>query len=93
MNGDTPITVEYVFGTLVSFLIALLWYWVKSISDGLKEARKDRDELLGRLHSVETSYQTKAEAKDNRNEILNLLREIKADLKEVGQKIERKADK
>mgnify|MGYP006892967564 CR=1 FL=1 len=63
------------------------------ISDGLKEARKDRDELLGRLHSVETSYQTKAEAKDNRNEILNLLREIKADLKEVGQKIERKADK
>ena len=38
MSGDTPITVEYVFGTLVSFLIALLWYWVKGISDGLKEA-------------------------------------------------------
>ena len=29
MSGDTPITVEYVFGTLVSFLIALLWSWVK----------------------------------------------------------------
>ena len=93
MTGDTPITVEYVFGLVMSFLIALLWYWVKSISDDLKEARKERDALLGRLHGVETSYQTKAEAKDNRNEVLTLLREIKADLKEVGQKIERKADK
>ncbi len=93
MTGDTPITVEYVFGLVVSFLIALLWYWVKSISDSLNDARKDRDALLGRLHSVETSYQTRAEAKDNRAEVLSLLREIKADLKEVSQKIERKADK
>ncbi|ELL14080.1 hypothetical protein [Neisseria meningitidis] len=67
MSGDTPITVEYVFGTLVSFLIALLWYWVKSISDGLKEARKDRDELLGRLHSVETSDESGSKRQQERN--------------------------
>ncbi|WP_085357863.1 hypothetical protein [Neisseria dumasiana] len=93
MTGNTPVTVEYVFGLVVSFLIALLWYWVKGISDNLKDARKERDALLGRLHNVENLYQTKADAKDNRMEILNLLREIKADLKEVSQKIERKADK
>ncbi len=93
MSGDTPITVEYVFGLVVSFLMALLWYWVKSISDGLKDAGKERNQLLDRLHKVESTYQTRNDAKENRAEVLNLLREIKADLKEVSQKIERKADK
>ena len=49
--------------------------------------------MLDRLHKVESTYQTRNDAKENRAEVLNLLREIKADLKEVSQKIERKADK
>jgi len=42
---------------------------------------------------VEKPYQSKAEAREYKGEVLGLLREIKSDLKEVNDKLDRKADK
>ena len=49
--------------------------------------------LRERLHEVEKAYQTKLEAREHKGEVLELLREIKSDLKEVNDKLDRKADK
>ena len=39
---STPLTIEYVFGGGVSFLVAALWYYIKSLADRFKEAEHDR---------------------------------------------------
>ncbi|WP_274571569.1 hypothetical protein [Neisseria leonii] len=93
MNGDTPITVEYVFGLAVSFLIALLWYWVKSISDGLKEARAERDRMRAMVHQVKLDYATKSEARDNHRHVMNALERLENKFDRLAEKLERKADK
>ena len=90
---STPLTIEYVFGGGVSFLVAALWYYIKSLADRFKEAEHDRQELRERLHTVEMGYQTKTEAREARSEILGLLTHIKTQLKKDSHKLDRKADK
>lgn len=90
---STPLTIEYVFGGGVSFLVAALWYYIKSLADRFKEAEHDRQELREQLHTVEMGYQTKIEAREARSEILGLLNEIKNQLEKVSDKLDRKADK
>lgn len=93
MGGDTPITVEYVFGLVVSFLIALLWYWVKSISDGLKEARDEREELRGMVHQVKIDYATKADARADARQVMDALGRLENKVDKLADKLDRKADK
>lgn len=88
-----PLTIETVFGGAVSFLMALLWYYIRTLADRFKEAETERRALRERLHEVEKSYQTKFDAREHKGEVLALLREIKTDLAKVNEKLDRKADK
>lgn len=88
-----PLTIETVFGGAMSFLVALLWYYIRALADRFKEAEKERSALRERLHAVEKDYQTKGDARDHKGEVLSLLKEIKTDLAKVNEKLDRKADK
>ncbi len=89
MTGNTPITVEYVFGLAISFLIALLWYWVKGISDGLKEARTQRETLLAEINKVKIDYATKADAK----QVMEALGRLETKVDGLRDRLDKKADK
>ncbi|QMT33464.1 hypothetical protein LNQ82_02850 [Conchiformibius steedae DSM 2580] len=93
MIGKIPLTVEWAFGILISFLIALLWHFINDLKRRFADAEHDRTRLREQLHQVEKNYQSKAEAREQRGEIAELLREIKANVKEVSEKLDRKADK
>ena len=85
-----PLTIETVFGTVVSILLAAFWYWVKGIADQLKEAQRERDDLRGQLHRVMLDYKTKAEAHADRETISRSLERIE---EKIDKLAERKADK
>lgn len=84
---------EFAFKTLWGLATAGGWFWVNGIANRLKEAEAERAKLKEAVHKVQLEYQSKADARDLKTEVLGLLREIKSDLKEVNDKIDRKADK
>lgn len=84
---------EFAFKTLWGFATAAGWFWVNGLSQRLKEAEQERAKLRERVHDVEKSYQSKSDARELRTEILDNLREIKGNLKEVNDKLDKKADK
>lgn len=84
---------EFGFKTLWGIATAAGWFWVNGLSIKLKEAEQDRIKLRERLHEVEKGYQSKAEARELRQEIVDNLREIKGSLKELNNKLDKKADK
>lgn len=84
---------EFGFKTLWGVATAAGWFWVNGLSQRLKEAEQERAKLRERLHDVEKGYQSKTDARELRQEILDNLREIKGSLKEVNEKLDKKADK
>ncbi|MDO4434698.1 MAG: hypothetical protein Q4B82_09000 [Alysiella sp.] len=84
---------EFGFKTLWGVATAAGWFWVNGLSQRLKEAEQEREKLRERLHDVEKGYQSKSDARELRQEILDNLREIKGSLKEVNEKLDKKADK
>lgn len=84
---------EFGFKTLWGVATAAGWFWVNGLSQRLKEAEQERAKLRERLHDVEKGYQSKTDARELRQEILDNLREIKSSLKEVNEKLDKKADK
>lgn len=89
----TPISIETVFGGIVSLLMAAFWYWVKSIADGLKEAQRERDSLRDELHEVKLGYATKQEAAANQQNVMAALGRLENKVDKLGDKLDRKADK
>jgi Tfp pilus assembly protein PilO len=93
MMGDTPLTVEYVFGGLVSFVVALLWYWIKGIKDEQQTARAERAELKDKLYAVMLGYATKQEAAANQQNVMAALGRLEDKMDNLSNKMDRKADK
>lgn len=93
MSGNDPLTVQWGFGLLTSFILAAFWYYMRALSDKFKAAEQDRAELRKELIQVKLDYSTKEELRESRYEIMDLLREIKEDLKKANEKLDRKADK
>lgn len=93
MNGSIPITVEWAFGILFSFILAAFWHYVRGLSERFNKSECDRAQLHQEINQVKLDYMSKDEARTYRSEIADLLREIKADVKEVSEKLDRKADK
>lgn len=89
----TPLNLETVFGTVLSLLIAAMWYWVRGIADGLKEARHERDELLGEINKVKIDYATKAEARADAQQVMASLGRLESKMDKMSDKLDRKADK
>lgn len=84
---------EFAFKTLWAIATAAGWFWVNGLSARLNEAEQERSVLRERIHEVEKNYQTRIDARELRADILENLREIKASLKEVNIKLDKKVDK
>lgn len=87
------LTIEWAFGILVSFVIALLWHFIRVLDKKFDEANLERKQLHNELNSVKLGYATKLETRELRKEIIDLLNEIKSDIKQVNDKLDKKADK
>ena len=86
----TPISIEQIFGGLTSFATAVLWYWIKGVSDRMKETDRRAEELQRELYQVRLDYKTKAEARAERETVAKQLDRIEDKLDKLA---ERKADK
>lgn len=87
------LTLDFAFQTLLGLAISAFWFYVKNLATRLKEDQAAREALVERLHKVELTYQSRADAQRENAQITELLKEIRADLKEVSEKLDRKADK
>ena len=87
------LTIDYVFQGAIGIVMTVLWRYIGKVDDTFDAVQAENHTLRERLHEVEKSYQSKAEAREYKGEVLGLLREIKSDLKEVNDKLDRKADK
>lgn len=86
-----------IISTAVGLISTIFWRWVSAVSDGSKENTKKVDDLRTDLTSfkleVSQNYQSKADAHRDMQTIMEALREIKTEVKEVGNKLDKKADK
>ncbi len=87
----------FVIGTVITLLSSIFWFWVHSIQKKQDEERQRNFETGKKLQEfqqeVYQKYQTKDEAKDNFEQIMSSLRDIKADVHRISDKLDRKADK
>ena len=83
--------------TGVTIAQAIFWYWVNSLKNSSQENTKKIDDVKKEVTDfkleVSQNYQTKADAHRDMQTIIETLREIKAEVKEVGNKLDKKADK
>ena len=87
------LTIDYVFQGAIGIVMTVLWRYIGKVDGKFDSVQAENHALRERLHEVEKSYQSKAEAREYKGEVLELLREIKSDLKEVSDKLNEKADK
>lgn len=93
MNGSIPITVEWAFGILFSFILAAFWHYIKNLSDKFKDAEHDRAEIRKELNQVKLDYSTKAEARADNQNVMTALSRMEAKMDKLNDKMDRKADK
>ncbi len=82
---------------VVGFITTIFWRWVSTVSDTSKDNSKKLEDVksemgLFKLH-VSENYQSKTEAHKDMTLIMETLKEIKGDVKEIGNKLDKKADK
>ncbi len=87
----------FVIGTVITLLSSIFWFWVHSIQKKQDEERQRNLEIGKNLQKfkdeVYQNYQTKNEAKDNFQQIMKSLDDIKTDVHQINDKLDRKADK
>lgn len=75
----------------------IFWYWVNSLKNNSQENTKNIDSINSKLNDfklqVTEQYQSKADAHRDMNLIMETLKEIKVEVKEVSNKLDKKADK
>lgn len=83
--------------TVVGLITTIFWRWVSNISDTSKDNGRKMDELKTEVTAfkleVSQNYQSKADAHKDMQLITDMLREIKTEVKELGNKLDKKADK
>ena len=86
-----------IISTVVGLISTIFWRWVSTVSDGSKANTKKvddlRTDLTGFKLEVSQNYQSKADDHRDMQTIMEALREIKTEVKEVGNKLDKKADK
>lgn len=85
--------VSAVFGLIST----VFWKWVSTISKARDKDSAKLDKLTSELSSIKLdvamNYQSKTEAHRDSEQVLDMLKEIKNDLKQLNNKLDRKADK
>lgn len=86
-------TIEIVVQTVTGLVVSAFWFYVRNLSDRLIAGDRAHQQLTERVHQVELSYQSRADAIRENEQIMQLLREIRTELKELNDKLNQKADK
>lgn len=86
-------TIEAALQTALGLIISIIGFYVKSLAAKLEKNDKENLRLTERLHNIELSYQRREDARRENEQITELLRDIRHEVKEVADKLDRKADK
>lgn len=90
-------TPEQLYNTIISLLIAIGWYWVRGIDKKQDEdkARMDRIEaqLNSEMRGIGEHYQRRDDAREQYGQIYEALKDIKAQVQRINDKLDHKADK
>lgn len=87
------ITFEWVAGTLMTLAIGGFWRWADKLGKSDDEITKKLEAIMKQVHDVEKHYQSKADARVDSDKVMELLKEIKADVKEVRNELYKQKDK
>mgnify|MGYP003591461876 CR=1 FL=1 len=90
---NTPLTMQWAFGLLVSFLIALLWHFIRVLEKKFDAGERNYERLHDELNEVKLSYATKAEAAANTQNVMSALTRMESKLDKMNDKLDKKADK
>ncbi|CRZ20925.1 MULTISPECIES: hypothetical protein [Kingella] len=93
MNTQNFLTMEWAFGILTSFLIALLWHFIRVLDKKFDDNESACERLRDELNAVKLAYATKAEATANMQNVMNALNRLENKLDKVNDKLDKKADK
>lgn len=93
MTAQQFLTIEWAFGILVSFFIALLWHFIRVLDKKFDDASYDRKDLRNEINAVKLSYATKQEATANAQNVMASLNRLEDKLDRVNEKLDKKADK
>ena len=76
---------------------AIFWRWVATLSSSQDENRLQISTLKSEVRDLRAemyrNYQSKSDAHIDNQRILDSLSDLKADVKELGHKLDKKADK
>jgi hypothetical protein len=86
-------TIDAALQTALGLIISIIGFYVKSLAAKLDKSDKDNQRLTERLHNIELAYQRREDARRENEQITALLRDIRNEVKEVAEKLDRKADK
>lgn len=88
---------DMVISLVVGTFSAIFWYWIKNIDKKQDEdkARMDKIEAEFRAETqkIRSEYQRRDDAKREYNNVLQLLRDIRSDVRDLSHKLDKKADK
>lgn len=93
MNAQDFLTVNWAFGLLVTFFIALLWHFIRVLEKKFDEAAHDRKDLRNEINAVKLDYATKQEANATAQNVMSALNRLEDKLDRVNEKLDKKADK
>lgn len=86
-------TIEAALQTALGLIISIIGFYVKNLASKLDKHDKENQRLTERLHAIELSYQRREDARHENEQITALLRDIRNEVKEVADKLDKKADK
>lgn len=87
------ISFESIFVAVVGLLTSAFWIWVNSISKRINDSNHECKELWQDINNVRINYQSREDARRDNEQIIGLLKDIRAELKDFNEKLNRKADK
>lgn len=89
--------IMFALATVVTLISTVFWRWVSSISQVQDKYRLQIAAINADISALKAElyrdYQSKNESHRNNAQVLEMLREIKADVTRLGDKMDRKADK
>lgn len=93
----TDTLIMFGLATVVTLVSTVFWRWVSSISQVQEKNGNQIDAVAADVAALKAEvyrdYQSKNESHRDSEQILGMLREIKADVSKLGDKIDKKADK
>lgn len=88
---------EAVILFIATTVLGVFWKWVSSLKENSQENSKKIETINTTIIDLKTEiyrdYQSKEDAHKDHKHLLEVLKEIKGDIKEVGNKLDKKVDK